>query len=77
MRLVTPRVRVTTEGVAATGETSPKGTVTVREAWDGRVAAAARPAGVHYGYNDAGEIRKLTMDEMIERGYFIIGKGPA
>lgn len=77
MKLITPRTRVTTEGVAQTGEISPKGTVTHAEEWNGDTAVMTRPAPIHYGYNDAGEIRPLTMAEMIDRGYFIIGKGPA
>ena len=75
MHMLTLRTNITTEGIATTGEEHPRGTVSHKEYWDGRVAAMARPAPIHYGYNDAGEIRPLTMDEMIEKGYFIVGKG--
>ena len=36
--------RERTEGVATTGQVSPKGTVTHRDHWDGRVDATVRPA---------------------------------
>jgi hypothetical protein len=74
--LIAPRSNTTTVGIAATGEVAPRGTVTHTEEWTGEVAATARPAPLHWAYNDAGEIRPLTMAEMIAKGYFIIGKGP-
>ncbi len=76
MRLITPRTNVTTVGRAKTGEVSKKGLVTHAEEWGGRVAVLTQPAPIRYGYNDAGKIRPLTMAEMIDRGYFIIGRGP-
>ena len=77
MKLITPRTNITTEGIARTGEESPLGTVSHKEEWDGRIAAMARPAPMHYVYNDDGEIRPMTMPEMIDKGYFIVSKGPA
>ncbi len=68
--------RITTEGIARTGEVSKRGTVSHKEHWDGRVAAQAGPAPMHYVYNDDGEIRPMTMPEMIAKGYFIVGSGP-
>lgn len=77
MNLITPRTRVRVDGIAKSGEVSPKGTVTHFDHWDDTVAVMTEPAAIHYAYNDNNEIRPLTMDEMIERGYFIVGKGPA
>lgn len=73
-RLRTHRV---TEGVAKTGEISPKGTVSHIESWDGRVAAEVAPVGLRYEFSvSTGRLRQLTFKEMVERGYFILGKGP-
>ena len=55
---------------------SPKGLVTHREDWEGRVAVVAEPNAIHYVYTDAGEFRPMTMPEMIAKGYFFIGTGP-
>ena len=67
----------TTEGVASTGEISPKGTVSHVEDWEGRIAAEAAPGGLHWGYSvSTGLYRPLTFKELVEKGYFIIGKGP-
>ena len=77
MRLIDlTKTNRTVEGRATTGEVSTKGLVTHIESRDGRVAAIAQPAPMHYVYNDDGEIRPMTMPEMIDKGYFIIGKGP-
>ncbi|MCH8211273.1 MAG: hypothetical protein IIB99_07855 [Planctomycetes bacterium] len=76
MQLITPRTNITTEGIARSGEVSERGTVSHKEMWDGRVAVMARPAPMHYVYNDDGEIRPMTMPEMIAKGYFIVSKGP-
>ncbi len=76
MKLLKRKPNITTEGIAHTGEVSKRGTVSHEEMWDGRIAAKANPAPMHYAYNDDGEIRPLTMSEMIDKGYFIIGKGP-
>lgn len=70
------RTNTTTEGIARSGETSPKGTVTQIEDWDGRLAAVARPATIRYITDEDGTLRPMTMREMIDRGYFIVGKGP-
>ena len=42
------RSSVTTEGIASTGQVSPKGTVAHREWFDGHVDATARPRPVSY-----------------------------
>ena len=63
-------------GISKTGEMSPKGTVTHTETWDDRVAALARPAGIHYLQEPDGHIRPLTFTEMVDRGYFTVGRGP-
>ena len=77
MKLIDPtKTNTITEGRAKTGEVSTKGLVTHIESWSGRVAAIAQPAPMHYVYNDAGEIRPMTMPEMIAKGYFIVGRGP-
>ena len=77
MILLNPtRTHTDEEGRAKTGEISPKGLVTHIEQWDGRTSAKAQPSPMHYVYNDAGEIRPMTMPEMIAKGYFIVGKGP-
>ena len=77
MRLINPtKLNTTVEGRAKTGEVSTKGLVSHVERWDGRTAVTAQPAPMHYVYNDAGEIRPMTMPEMIAKGYFILGKGP-
>lgn len=66
-----------TEGVAESGEVSPKGTVSHIEDWEGRIAAEAAPAAQHYEYSiSTGKLRRLTFREMVDRGYFIITKGP-
>lgn len=71
------RKHLVTEGVAKTGEVSPKGTVTHAEHWDGRVAADVQMVTMRYEYSaKTGRFRQLTFKELVERGYFIIGKGP-
>lgn len=65
------------EGVARTGEISPKGTVAHIEDWEGRVAAEANPSSMHFALSvSTGELRRLTFQEMVDRGYFILGYGP-
>ncbi len=77
MRLLTPtKTNTVTEGRAKTGEVGPKGLVSHTETWSGTVAAVAAPATIHYCYDDDGTFRKLTMLEMIAKGYFVIGRGP-
>jgi hypothetical protein len=69
--------RTRTYGRAETGEVSPKGLVSQTEDWDGRESATAMPSTIHYLYNQStGEFRKKTMQEMIDEGLFIVGKGP-
>ena len=63
-------------GISKSGEMSLKGTVTHTETWDDRVAALARPAGIHYLREPDGHIRPLTFQEQVDRGYFIPGRGP-
>ena len=77
MKLIDPTATNTvTEGRAKTGEVSTKGLVTHRESWDGTTAVVAQPNAIHYVYDDEGEFRPMTMDEMIAKGYFIVGSGP-
>ena len=77
MKLLHPHATNTTiEGRAKTGEVGPKGLVSHTEEWSGRTAALAQPGTIHYCYDDAGNFRKLTMLEMIAKGYFVIGTGP-
>ena len=63
-------------GVARTGEISPKGVVTHTETWDDRVKAEVGPAAIRYLREPDGHIRPLTFKEQVERGYFIVGRGP-
>lgn len=65
------------EGVAKTGEVSPKGLVAHTEHWDGRVAAEAGPSTLRYVIEKNGRIRPMTFKEMVDKGYFIIGRGPS
>lgn len=65
------------EGIAKTGEISPKGTVQHIEDWEGRVEAIAGPSTDHYVYfKSTGELRKKTLKELIAEGKFYVGKGP-
>ena len=63
------------EGRAKTGEVSKKGLVAHTEDWEGRLRAAAAPSAIRYIKTPDG-FRPMTMKEMIDRGYFILGKGP-
>ena len=77
MKLIQPtRTNTTTEGRAKTGEVGPKGLVSETETWAGNVAAVAAPGTIHYCYDNDGNFRKLTMIEMVAKGYFILGRGP-
>lgn len=71
------KTNTTVEGVSKTGEVSPKGVVAHTEDWEGRVAATAGPAGIHLIRDPDGHIRKMTFSELVEHGYFIVGRGPA
>lgn len=62
-------------GRAKTGEVSPKGLVAHTEDWEGRIAADVAPSTLRY-IVDKGRIRKMTLKEMVEHGYFHIGRGP-
>ena len=64
------------EGEARTGEISPKGLVSHTEDWEGRVQAAAAPSAIRYIREPDGHLRPLTFKEMVDRGYFIVAKGP-
>lgn len=67
----------TVEGVAKTGEISPRGIVKHIEDWDGRVEAIAAPPTTHYVYfKSTGELRRKTLQELIDEGKFYIGRGP-
>lgn len=69
------KVNRTVEGRAKTGEVSPKGLVAHVEDWQGRIRATAAPSTIRYIKTPDG-VRPMTMSEMIERGYFIVGTGP-
>lgn len=69
------KINKTVEGRAKTGEVSPKGLVTHFEDWQGRIRSTAAPAAMRYIKTPDG-VRLMTMREMIDRGYFIVGKGP-
>lgn len=65
------------EGVAKTGEISPQGTVSHIEDWDGRIEAIAAPPTTHYVYfKSTGELRRKTLQELIDEGKFYVGHGP-
>ena len=64
------------DGRAKTGEVSPQGLVAHTEDWEGRIAADVAPGTVRYIRDPDGTWRKMTFKEMVERGYFILGKGP-
>lgn len=69
------RKHYVTDGIARSGEVSPKGTVTHAEDWEGRVSAHVLP-GTQRWLWDGRRLRQMTFKEMVERGYFILGKGP-
>ena len=64
------------EGVAKSGQISPKGLVAHTEDWEGRITAAAAPSAIRYIVDPDGHIRPMTMKEMIARGYFVVASGP-
>lgn len=66
-----------TEGIAKTGEVSPKGTVTHIEDREGTVTALVAPSTIRYVRDPDGTIRPKTLQEMIRDGQFIVGTGPA
>lgn len=68
--------RKTVDGRATTGEVSRKGLVAHTESWDGRIHAEAAPAGIRLVADPDGTIRPMTFKESVERGYFILGRGP-
>lgn len=71
------RTNTVVKGVAKTGEVSPRGTVAETEDWEGRVKGAAMPATMRFVRDPDGRLRKMTLQEMIDRGLFFVGKGPA
>lgn len=71
------RTNTITEGQAESGEISPKGLVSHTEDWEGRISARVQPATVRVRWDPT--IRKWrlkTMQELIDEGLFIVGKGP-
>lgn len=70
------RTKKTVEGVASTGEISPKGLVELEEDWDGRVSARVMPATLHLRREPDGHVRMKTAEELIEEGRFVVGLGP-
>ncbi len=71
-----PRTNTIFEGVAETGEVSTKGTVAHTEDWEGRIMATALPATIRYIRDPDGRIRPMTMPELVDHGFFIVGTGP-
>ena len=63
------------DGKAKTGEVSQRGLVAHTEDWEGRIKADAAPNTIRY-IHDGERWRKMTFQEMVERGYFILGSGP-
>jgi hypothetical protein len=65
-------------GVAQSGEISDRGMVAHTEDWEGRIASKALPPTVRYVRDPSHPrgARPMTMQEMIDRGLFILGRGP-
>lgn len=74
--LYVTRTRRTVDGIAESGEISPQGVVTHTEDWDGRISAEVLPATNRYVRDPDGHIRTMTFKEMVDRGYFHVGRGP-
>lgn len=70
------RKRLKVEGVAKSGEVSPRGTVEHEEDWEGRVSATAKPATLHLKRLPDGRVVPKTMQELIAEGKFVVGLGP-
>lgn len=70
------RKRRTVEGRARSGEVSPKGLVAHTEDWEGRIAAEVAPNALHLIRDPDGTVRKMTFQEMVDHGRFIVGRGP-
>ncbi len=70
------RRNTTVTGRARTGEIAKRGLVAHTEDWEGRVAALGAPAAIRYIKVGDAPPRPMTMKEMIERGYFVLGRGP-
>lgn len=66
----------TVVGRARSGEVSLKGLVAHTEDWEGRVAAEAAPNAIHLIRDPDGTVRKMTFQEMVDHGRFIVGRGP-
>ena len=64
------------EGVAKTGEISARGIVAHTEDWEGRITATAGPSAIRYIRDPDGHVRPMTFKEMVDRGYFLVAKGP-
>ncbi len=70
------RTNTVVTGKAKTGEVSVKGLVAHTETWDGRIAATVGQNTIRYVRNPDGTIRPMTFRESVERGHFILGRGP-
>jgi len=70
------RTNTTVVGEAQSGEISRKGVVAQTEDWEGRLAATAAPSAIRYIRDPDGTIRPMTFQELVDRGYFIVGRGP-
>ncbi len=69
------RKNTTVVGRAKTGEISQNGLVSFTEDWEGRIASNAAPNAIRYVLEN-GKFRKMTFQEMVDRGHFILGRGP-
>ncbi len=71
------RKNVTVAGEAKSGEISKKGLVAQKEDWEGRIEVQALPSTIHMVYErSTGKFRMKTMEELVEEGKFILGRGP-
>ncbi len=66
-----------TVGRARSGEIAPQGLVSQTEFWDGRMSATVQRSTVRYVREPDGHIRPMTFKETVDKGYFILGQGPA
>jgi hypothetical protein len=76
MRYKRGATHTTVEGIARTGQVSPRGIVAHTEDQEGRIAAHIGPSAIRYIREPDGHIRPMTIREMIDRGYFLVASGP-
>lgn len=66
----------TVEGIAGSGQVSPKGLVAHTEDSEGRISVTAAPSAIRYIREPDGTVRPMTLKEMVDRGYFHVASGP-